>query len=153
LISGDDTAGRDTLIDMHVASGGGPPPHRHDCEEVFSVLEGEVAITFRDRHRVAKAGETVNVPANAPHGFHNASEHPARLLCLCAPPAKTNFLLRLAFRSRRGLNRRRHSRHRPRASSSPSQWRWRRSTEPSSSCPEARLYFYERAVSSRAEIG
>ncbi len=30
LLSGDDTAGRFSLIDMHVPPGGGPPPHRHD---------------------------------------------------------------------------------------------------------------------------
>ena len=33
LVSGADTAGRYTLIDMHVPPGGGPPPHRHDFEE------------------------------------------------------------------------------------------------------------------------
>ena len=32
-----------------------------------------------------RAGETVNVPANAPHVFRNVSERPARLLCLCSP--------------------------------------------------------------------
>jgi hypothetical protein len=30
LLTGADTAGRYTLIDMHVPAGGGPPPHRHD---------------------------------------------------------------------------------------------------------------------------
>jgi quercetin dioxygenase-like cupin family protein len=37
LVSGQDTAGRYTLIDMHVPPGGGPPPHRHDFEEMFTV--------------------------------------------------------------------------------------------------------------------
>src|ERR1022692_3406716 len=64
LLTGDDTAGRYTLIDMHVPPGGGPPPHRHDFEEMFTVLEGEVELTFRGEHSVARAGETVNVPAN-----------------------------------------------------------------------------------------
>src|SRR5580704_10210713 len=32
LLSGTDTAGLFTLIDMHVPPGGGPPPHRHDFE-------------------------------------------------------------------------------------------------------------------------
>ena len=67
LISGRDTAGRYCLIDMHVPPGGGPPPHRHDFEEMFTVLDGEIEFTFRGRKAVAKAGETVNVPANAPH--------------------------------------------------------------------------------------
>ena len=72
LLTGDDTAGRYTLIDMHIPPGGGPPPHRHDFEEMFTVLDGEVELTFRGEHLVARVGETVNVPANAPHAFTNA---------------------------------------------------------------------------------
>jgi quercetin dioxygenase-like cupin family protein len=93
LVSGDDTAGKYTLIDMHVPPGGGPPPHRHDFEEMFSVLEGEVELSFRGQHLVARAGETVNVPANAPHGFRNASSAPARLLCMCSPPGQEQFFI------------------------------------------------------------
>jgi quercetin dioxygenase-like cupin family protein len=91
LLSGDDTAGRYTLIDMHVPPGGGPPPHRHDFEEMFTVLDGEVELTFRGEHMVARAGQTVNVPANAPHAFTNASGQPARLLCMCSPSGQENF--------------------------------------------------------------
>jgi quercetin dioxygenase-like cupin family protein len=91
LVSGDDTAGKYTLIDMHVPPGGGPPPHRHDFEEMFTVLEGEVELNFRGEQLVAKAGETVNVPANAPHGFRNASSEAVRLLCLCAPSGQEEF--------------------------------------------------------------
>jgi deazaflavin-dependent oxidoreductase (nitroreductase family) len=36
LVTGEETAGKYTLIDMHVPPGGGPPPHRHDCEELTS---------------------------------------------------------------------------------------------------------------------
>jgi quercetin dioxygenase-like cupin family protein len=93
LLSGADTAGRYTLIDMHVPPGGGPPPHRHDFEEMFTVLDGEVELTFRGERMVARAGETVNVPANAPHAFTNASGQPARLLCMCSPSGQENFFL------------------------------------------------------------
>jgi quercetin dioxygenase-like cupin family protein len=91
LVAGSDTAGKYTLIDMHVPPGGGPPPHRHDFEEMFSILEGEIAFTFRGEPTVAHAGETVSVPANAPHVFTNASDRPARLLCLCAPSGQEEF--------------------------------------------------------------
>lgn len=91
LLTGDDTAGRYTLIDMHVPPGGGPPPHRHDFEEMFHVLEGEIEVTFRDVKAIVRAGETVNVPANAPHAFRNAAERPARLLCMCTPPGQEAF--------------------------------------------------------------
>jgi quercetin dioxygenase-like cupin family protein len=91
LVSGQDTAGKYTLIDMHVPPEGGPPPHRHDFEELFSVLEGEVQATFRGQTITVRSGETVNVPANAPHSFTNATGRPARLLCLCAPAGQDEF--------------------------------------------------------------
>jgi mannose-6-phosphate isomerase-like protein (cupin superfamily) len=93
LLTGDDTAGRYCLIDMHVPPGGGPPPHRHDFEETFIVLEGEIDVVFRGAKSAARAGETVNIPANAPHQFHNSSELPARLLCICSPAGQEEFFL------------------------------------------------------------
>ena len=39
LLTGEQTGGRFSLIDMYVPPGGGPPPHRHDFEETFAVLE------------------------------------------------------------------------------------------------------------------
>jgi quercetin dioxygenase-like cupin family protein len=47
LLTGKDTAGRFCLIDMYVPPGGGPPRHRHDFEETFSLLEGELDVVFR----------------------------------------------------------------------------------------------------------
>lgn len=90
-VSGSDTAGRYCLIDMHVPPGGGPPPHRHDFEEMFSVLEGEIEATFRGQKSVIRAGATINIPANAPHQFRNRSGRPARLLCLCSPAGQEEF--------------------------------------------------------------
>jgi quercetin dioxygenase-like cupin family protein len=91
LLTAKDTAGRFCLIDMHIPPGGGPRPHRHDFEETFSVLEGELAVTFRGAKQVLRAGETINVPANAPHQFHNSSSQPARMLCICSPAGQEEF--------------------------------------------------------------
>jgi quercetin dioxygenase-like cupin family protein len=93
LLTGDDTAGRFCLIDMHVPPGGGPPPHRHDFEETFMLLEGELDLTFRGTKSVARAGDTVNIPANAPHQFRNASQKAVRMLCLCSPAGQEKFFL------------------------------------------------------------
>jgi len=85
LVRTQDTAGRYTLIDMEIPAGGGPPPHRHDFEEMFHVLRGEVEVTLRDTTSRAQAGETVNIPANAPHSFRNPTDSAIRLLCLASP--------------------------------------------------------------------
>lgn len=95
LVSGKDTAGRFCLVDMFVPPGGGPPPHRHDFEETFSLLEGELDLVFRGGKQKLKAGETVNIPANAPHQFHNSSNQPARMLCVCSPAGQEEFFLEL----------------------------------------------------------
>lgn len=91
LISGKETDGKYCLIDMHIPPGGGPPPHRHDFEESFTILEGEIETTFRGKKATVRAGETVNIPANAPHQFQNKSEKPTRLLCLCSPAGQEEF--------------------------------------------------------------
>jgi quercetin dioxygenase-like cupin family protein len=91
VLSGEDTAGRFCLIDMHIPPGGGPPPHRHDFEETFTLLEGELEATFRGKKSVVRAGETINIPANAPHQFHNSSTRPVRMLCICSPAGQEKF--------------------------------------------------------------
>ncbi len=91
LLSAKDTAGKYCLVDMHIPPGGGPPPHRHDFEETFTVLEGEIEATFRGARTTINAGETIHIPANAPHQFRNAASHPARLLCICAPAGLEEF--------------------------------------------------------------
>jgi quercetin dioxygenase-like cupin family protein len=95
LLSGNNTAGRYCLIDMLVRPGGGPGPHRHDFEETFVLLEGQIEATFRGEKTTVKAGETVHIPANAPHQFHNASDQPARLLCICGPAGQEEFFAQI----------------------------------------------------------
>ena len=98
LLSGDDTGGRFTLIDMYVPPGGGPPLHRHGYEETFVVLDGRLDLTFRGATQVAGAGTAVSVPASAPHQFRNSSDAPARLLCISAPPGQDEFFAAIGDR-------------------------------------------------------
>lgn len=92
-VTGEATAGRFSVIDMHIPPGGGPPPHRHDFEETFILLEGEIEATFRGTKSIVRAGDTVNIPANAPHQFQNVSSRPTRLLCICSPAGQENFFI------------------------------------------------------------
>lgn len=95
LLNGKDTAGRYCLIDMHIPPGGGPTPHRHDFEETFTILNGELEFTFRGAKQTAGAGATIHIPANAPHQFRNASGKPARLLCICSPAGQEEFFMKV----------------------------------------------------------
>src|SRR3954451_23506015 len=96
LITGEQTNGQYCLIDMRVPDGGGPPPHRHDFEEMFTILEGEIEFTFRGEKHTVRAGSTLNIPANAPHGDrqplhesfsgHTHAAHPALSRRRARPP-------------------------------------------------------------------
>jgi quercetin dioxygenase-like cupin family protein len=92
-VTAEQTAGRFCVIDMHIPPGGGPPPHRHDFEETFILLEGQMEATFRGQNSTVRAGETLNIPANAPHQFHNASGEAVRMLCICSPAGQEKFFL------------------------------------------------------------
>ncbi|GAA3588644.1 hypothetical protein GCM10022222_86330 [Amycolatopsis ultiminotia] len=96
LVTGAQTNGRYCLIDMRIPPGGGPPPHRHDFEEMFTILEGQIRFTFRGQDVTVNAGETVNIPANAPHFFRNASGRPARMHCMCTPAGQEDYFRQVA---------------------------------------------------------
>jgi quercetin dioxygenase-like cupin family protein len=91
LLSGNDTDGRYCLISMLIPPGGGPPPHRHDFEESFTILDGEIEATFRGQKSAVRVGETVNIPANAPHSFVNSSGKTVKLLCICSPAGQDEY--------------------------------------------------------------
>jgi len=95
LISGAQTAGRYSLIDMIVPDGSGPPPHRHDFEEMFTVLEGELEFTFRGETTTVHAGSSMNIPANAPHRFKNTSGSTVHMLCMCTPAGQEEFFMEI----------------------------------------------------------
>ena len=96
-VAGSAAADRFCVIDMHIPPGGGPPPHRHNFEESFILLEGELQATFRGEKSTVKAGETLHIPANAPHQFKNTSALPVRLLCICSPAGQEKFFAEIGI--------------------------------------------------------
>jgi uncharacterized cupin superfamily protein len=49
--------------------------------------------TFRGKKLTVAAGETLNIPADAPHQFHNVSSGVVRMLCICSPAGQEKFFL------------------------------------------------------------
>ena len=100
-VSGNDTNDRFCVIDMHVPPGGGPGLHRHDFEETFIVLDGEIEVAFR--------GKTPSCAQAKPLTFHptlriaSIMRPPRRLACsACALlRARTDFSRKSAYPSRR----------------------------------------------------
>ena len=78
---------------MRIPAGGGPPPHRHDFEESFTIFQGELEVTFRGVKSILRAGETANIPCNAPHQFQNKMDQPVHVLYTCLPAGMEEFFV------------------------------------------------------------
>ena len=72
--------------------GDGPPQHIHKAEdEVFYVLEGEVAVLLGERTIGATAGSFVLIPRGTRHAFSRIGQEPAKLLAIFSPPGFERF--------------------------------------------------------------
>jgi quercetin dioxygenase-like cupin family protein len=85
LISGEQTQGQYSLMEQLMPAAAGPPPHVHDQgDEVFYILDGEMAMQLGDQVVVASKGQTVRVVAGTTHAFAVKSET-ARVLNFYVP--------------------------------------------------------------------
>ena len=63
------------------------PLHRHDCEEIITVLAGEILAEDEIGTVVVRAGQSILIPANSLHGFRVSSDIPVRLLAIFGSPS------------------------------------------------------------------
>jgi mannose-6-phosphate isomerase-like protein (cupin superfamily) len=64
----------------------GPPRHQHQREdEMFYVVEGEVAFEIDGKGVVARAGTTLLAPRLSVHAYQNFTQQPIRLLVTTSP--------------------------------------------------------------------
>ena len=59
------------LFEQKVAPGMGAPTHRHDVEEVLTVLAGQAEAWVGEERVALVAGQSVLVPPGVAHGFRN----------------------------------------------------------------------------------
>ena len=91
-ISGEDTDGRYSLLEVEL-DGDGPPQHLHKNEdEAFYVLEGEIKFLLGERTVIAKAGSFVRIPRGTVHTYCRAEKKPAKLLAIFSPAGFEKFL-------------------------------------------------------------
>jgi mannose-6-phosphate isomerase-like protein (cupin superfamily) len=82
-VTGEETDGRFCVIDMYIPPGGGPPPHGHDFEETFILLEGEMAATFRGEKSIVRGRHreySCQRSASVSQRFHRAGTDALYLL-------------------------------------------------------------------------
>jgi hypothetical protein len=86
-----ETGGAWSLFDEEIPFGMGPPPHRHNWDEAYYVLEGEVDFEIDGQPVTISAGDFARLPANTIHGFKGATKTGARVLIFAAPGHSSEF--------------------------------------------------------------
>jgi quercetin dioxygenase-like cupin family protein len=93
LLSGEDTGGAYSLLDLSVAPGLGAPHHRHTSEdETYLVLSGELEAIVGDETFTLRAGETLMAPRNIPHQLRNPGTVANHYLIMFSPAGFEEFL-------------------------------------------------------------
>ena len=97
LLRSEETAGALALVENRAPGGfRGPPLHRHEFDETFYVLDGELTFQVVDELVTAGPGEVVFAPRGVPHTFANRGDAPARYLIACTPAGFERYFARLA---------------------------------------------------------
>lgn len=96
-LTGEDTGGAYCLFTLIAPPGGGPPPHRHDREdEWFLVEEGRAEFLKNGEWVEVPTGSAVFAPKGTVHSFRNVGETPLRLLIQTAPAGFERFFAAMA---------------------------------------------------------
>src|ERR687885_2485426 len=97
LLRSEETNGVVSAIETSSSPGfAGPPLHRHDFDEAFYVIEGELTFQLGDEVFTRGAGELAFAPRNVAHTYANHSDAPARALIVCTPAGFERYFARMA---------------------------------------------------------
>lgn len=84
------------VVDHRVPAGYAPPPHVHsESDEIFYLIDGELAVTCGDDHWQAGPGSLVFLPRLVPHGFVVSDAGPARTLLINVPAGFADVITEL----------------------------------------------------------
>jgi mannose-6-phosphate isomerase-like protein (cupin superfamily) len=91
LCDADDTDGAWSLMEEKIPFGLGPPPHRHDWDEAYYVVEGALDFEIEGKPVRVESGGFTYLPRNTVHAFKGASASPARVLIFAVPAHSSAF--------------------------------------------------------------
>jgi quercetin dioxygenase-like cupin family protein len=94
LLRGEESDGH--LAIVLLTGRGRPRLHRHDFDETFYVLEGELTFQLGEKLVTRRAGELAFAPRGTPHTYANLSEAPARALMVITPAGFERYFARIA---------------------------------------------------------
>jgi quercetin dioxygenase-like cupin family protein len=98
LLRSEESGGRVAIVEL--GGGGRPPLHRHDFDEAFYILEGELTFQLQDDVFTKQADQLVFAPRGVPHTYANLSGVPARALVVITPAGFERYFDGIAARIR-----------------------------------------------------
>jgi mannose-6-phosphate isomerase-like protein (cupin superfamily) len=99
LVRSEESSGRTGIVESVMPPGvAGPPLHKHDFDEAFYVLEGELTFLLGGDLVMVGAGEMAFAPGGEPHTFTNRGSAAARYLLVCTPAGFEREFARRAAR-------------------------------------------------------
>ncbi|WP_222263751.1 cupin domain-containing protein [Modestobacter marinus] len=100
LLRGEDSSGHLSVVEIVVPAGSaGPPLHRHDFDETFYVVEGELVFRVGDGLLARAPGQLAVAPRGVAHALANRGDTPARYLLVCTPAGFERHFARTAARA------------------------------------------------------
>jgi quercetin dioxygenase-like cupin family protein len=97
VLRSEETNGVVSMMDNTAPAGfPGPPLHRHDFDEAFYVVEGELIFQVEDQLITKRAGEMAFAPRGVAHTFANHSDAPARYMLVCTPAGFERYFAKMA---------------------------------------------------------
>ena len=99
LVRSEESSGRTGIVESVMPPGvAGPSLHKHDFDEAFYVLEGELTFLVGGDLVTVGAGEMAFAPGGEPHTFTNRGPAAARYLLVCTPAGFEREFARRAAR-------------------------------------------------------
>ena len=96
LLRSEESDGVVSIIDNTVpANWPGPFLHKHDFDEAFYVLEGELTFQVEDAVVTKRTGELAFAPRGVAHTLANHSDAPARYVLVCTPAGFERYFARM----------------------------------------------------------
>jgi mannose-6-phosphate isomerase-like protein (cupin superfamily) len=96
LLRSEESDGVVSVVDNTVpANWPGPFLHKHDFDEAFYVLEGELTFQVEDAVITKRAGELAFAPRGVAHTLANHSDAPARYVLVCTPAGFERYFARM----------------------------------------------------------
>jgi quercetin dioxygenase-like cupin family protein len=96
LLRSEQSGGHVAVVENVVpARWAGPHLHRHDFDEAFYVLEGELTFQVEDELLTRRAGEFAFAPRNVAHTLANHGDQPARYVLVITPAGFERYFARM----------------------------------------------------------